>query len=41
MEQVTFWVKLVFGIIVRNTLSALIRYQNQVRTLPTEMTICV
>ena len=29
-EQVTFWVKWVFGIIVRSTLSALIWYQNQV-----------
>ena len=31
-HQVTFWVKLVFGIIVRSTLSTLIWYQNQVHT---------
>ena len=42
-EQVTFWVKWVFGIIVRRTLSALIWYQNQVRTSSTfwDVTICV
>ena len=45
-EQVTLWVKWVFGIIVKNTLSVSIWikfwYQNQVHTAPTfwDMTIC-
>ena len=41
-EQVTFWVKWGFVIIVRSIFSALIWYQNQVHTPPTfwEMTIC-
>ena len=41
-EQVKFWVKWVFDIIVTSSLSALIWYQNQVHT-PTfwDMTICV
>ena len=34
-DQMTFWVKWVFGIIVRNTLSALIWWKNQVHTLRT------
>ena len=33
--QVTFWIKLIFGIIVRSTLSALIWYQNQGHMPPT------
>ena len=42
-EQVTFWVKWVFGIIVRTILPALIWYQNKVCTpiLLWGMTICV
>ena len=41
--QVTFWVKWVFGIIVRSTLLALMWYQNQVHNPPTfwDMIICV